>query len=111
MRLIIAMVLAGALALTGACDKKTKPTAPKPAVTTSTVELCLDDLTLIRQEDARCEEGLNTFHWVWVTDSDAWPAELPAVGEFIQGGRFTTIQPSDPSIGRIPHEGGRFTGP
>lgn len=75
------------------------------------VEICLDDTTLIRQEDARCEEGLSSFHWVYVADSAAWPTELPAVGEYIQGGRATPVKPKDVTIGRIPREGARFANP
>jgi len=109
MHKILAIVLATSLALWGCQRKKDEPT--KPPVSQSTVEVCLDDTSLIRQEDARCEEGLNTFHWVYITDSAAWPAELPAVGEYIQGGRSTPVLPKDASVGRVPRGGGRFTGP
>ena len=110
MRKILAALAAVAILLAG-CPAKNDPKPTRPAVPQSTVEICLDDTTLIRQEDARCEEGLSSFHWVYVTDSAAWPPELPAVGEYIQGGRSTPILPKDASIGRVPREGGRFTGP
>jgi hypothetical protein len=107
-RLILATILALGIAAQAGCDKKSKT---RPLVTTQAVQICLDDTTLIRQEDERCEEGLNTFRWVYVFDDPAWPAELPAVGEYIQGGRFTPVQPLGVTIGRVPREGGTFPVP
>jgi hypothetical protein len=94
--------------LASACSKREKV---RPLVNTQAVQICLDDVSLIRQEDQRCREGLDTFKWVYVFDDPAWPAELPAVGEYIQGGRFTAIQPLGVTISTVPAEGGTFPVP
>ena len=106
---MVAGLAAIAMLIAAACTKKDDK--PLPQVTTSVVKICLDDTTLIRQEDARCEEGLDTFGWRYVSDSPAWPPELPAVGQYIQGGRATPIEPKDVVIGLVPREGGTFPSP
>lgn len=111
-RLVLVLVTAALTPLAMAADcSKNDPKPPEQPVTFTVVEICLDDTSLIRQEDARCEEGLSSFHWAYVADSAAWPVELPAVGEYIQGGRATPVKPKDVTIGRIPREGARFANP
>lgn len=109
--LVIVTAIVTPLAMASACPPKDDGKPAKVPVTFSVVQICLDDTTLIRQEDARCEEGLSSFHWVYVADSAAWPVELPAVGEYIQGGRATPEMPTGVVIGRIPREGARFANP
>lgn len=104
----IAMIALVAILLAGCPVKEDKP--PRPLVATSVVKICLDDTTLIRQEDARCSEELDIYRWVYISDSPAWPPELPAVGEYIQGGRFTEVRP-DAIISYVPREGGTFPNP
>lgn len=85
--------------------KKTPHKVPSGVI----VMLCMDPAMLIRAKDGTCRAGQDGFRWMYVTDHESWPPELPAVGRSLEAGRGSFAEYVGPGpVETIPDEGAVF---
>jgi predicted small lipoprotein YifL len=105
------LAIATVLMVLAACKSKGPEPLPLPTTTisTSVVQVCVEEATGKRYQDKVCDDKTETFMWVFIVDGGGENPYIQAVGQIVPKERYRLQRPAGVEVSRVPADGAYFT--